>query len=229
MSARQNSNLYHIHVRLTLARRVDAQSVSRPAPALLCVSQLVKQADQLILGSEIDLNPAAFSLPDDADAGAKQKTQLFFGGAGVDVDRAAFTGSGGGFRCSAIFLTSVSVSRTERFRVITSRDNRSWSASADSVSRARACPIDSRPTATSAWTSGGQPQQTHVSSPPRRGPCRRRRRSTPGSARTRREPAIRHRFVDGVEILALDVLDERHLQQRALLSRRDVSHDDGDA
>ena len=86
----------------------------------------------------ISIRPA-FSLPDDPDAGAEQQPQLFLGGAGVDVDRRGFHGLGAAASAgSAIFLTSDSVSRTERFRVITSRDNRSWSASAGSVSSARA-------------------------------------------------------------------------------------------
>ena len=40
------------------------------------------------------------------------------------------------------------------------------------------------------------------------------------------EPAIGERFVDRVQILALDVLDERHLEQRLLLPARDVADDD---
>ena len=40
---------------------------------------------------------------------------------------------------------------------------------------------------------------------------------------------IRLRFVDRVEILALDVFDERHLEQRPLLSGDDFADDDRDA
>ena len=43
------------------------------------------------------------------------------------------------------------------------------------------------------------------------------------------EAAVGERLFDRVQVLALDVLDERHLEERLLLPRRDVAHDDRDA
>ena len=43
------------------------------------------------------------------------------------------------------------------------------------------------------------------------------------------EAAIGERFFDRVQILALDVFDQRHLEQRLLLARRDVADDDRNA
>ena len=40
------------------------------------------------------------------------------------------------------------------------------------------------------------------------------------------EPPVGERFVDRVQIFALDVFDQRHLEQRLLLPGRDVADDD---
>src|SRR5439155_14512442 len=40
------------------------------------------------------------------------------------------------------------------------------------------------------------------------------------------QAAVRLRFLDRIQVLALDVLDERHLEQRALLSRSYFADDD---
>ena len=40
------------------------------------------------------------------------------------------------------------------------------------------------------------------------------------------EAAVGERLFDRVQVLALDVFDQRHLEQRLLLARRDVAHDD---
>ncbi len=43
------------------------------------------------------------------------------------------------------------------------------------------------------------------------------------------EPPVGERFFDRIQVLALDVFDQRHLEQRSLLARRDVANDDRDA
>ena len=40
------------------------------------------------------------------------------------------------------------------------------------------------------------------------------------------QPLVRQRFVDRIEVLALDVLDERELEQLLVLAGRDLADDD---
>jgi hypothetical protein len=42
---------------------------------------------ELVLADEVDFDPASFSLPRDADAGAEREAQLLFGRTYVNVDR----------------------------------------------------------------------------------------------------------------------------------------------
>ena len=61
-------------------------------------------------------------MPDDADAGAEEELEALFGGARVDVDRLRWRRLLARRRAdSTIFLTSDSVSRTDRLRAMTSR------------------------------------------------------------------------------------------------------------
>src|ERR1700730_8603914 len=55
--------------------------------SLRTAGQLLVNPDELILGPEIDLDPAARTVADDADAGAEGEAQPVFRRARVDIDR----------------------------------------------------------------------------------------------------------------------------------------------
>ena len=109
---------------------------------------------------------------------------------------------------------------------MTSRAMRRCSASSASESSARAWPIDRRPDATSLRTSSGSFSSRRKLATVAR--------SLPTAAaivflrqlKLVGEPPIGERLFDRVQILALDVFDQRHLEQRLLLARRDVADDD---
>jgi hypothetical protein len=112
---------------------------------------------------------------------------------------------------AAIRLASASVSRTDNPREMTSRDASRCCRGSVSASSARGVPIVSARRELGAHFIG-QLQQPHVV-------CDRaaifadRGRDLIVRQPNRREPLIRSRFVDRVQILALNVLDERELQQ----------------
>ena len=113
-----------------------------------------------------------------------------------------------------------------RLRATTSRATRRWSPSSAGASSARACPIESAPDRDVRAHFLRQLQQPDVVGD------RRSILARPPSAISFLrelvlvgESAVRVRFFDRVQILALDVLDERHLEQRRS-SPGDVADDD---
>src|SRR5207237_7103903 len=42
------------------------------------------------------------------------------------------------------------------------------------------------------------------------------------------EPPVSERLLDGIQVLPLNVLDERHLEERPFLTVGDLAHGDGD-
>ena len=127
---------------------------------------------------------------------------------------------------SAAFLTSDSVSRTDRLRAMMSRATRRCSASSVRASNARAWPIDRRPVATSVRTSSGSFSRRRKFATDARSLPTARRDVLLLQLKLVGEPPVRERLFDRIQVLALDVLDERHLQQRSFLSRRDIANDD---
>ena len=99
-----------------------------------------------------------------------------------------------------------------------------WPPRRGAPSSARACPSLSSPVTTFARTRGGQLEQAERCWRSSCGPCRRARRASPACSRARLHEAIeRLGELDRVEVLALDVLDQRELERRL---RRDVLDDD---
>ena len=124
-----------------------------------------------------------------------------------------------GATASTIFFTADSVSRTDRFRATTSLATRRISASVPRASSARACPIVNRPDATSCRASSGSFRSRRTFATVAR--------SFPTAAamlflrqlEVVGESTVGERLVDRVQVLALNVLDQRHFEQRAFAVR----------
>ena len=98
---------------------------------------------------------------------------------------------------------------------------RRCAASSGSDTSARAWPIDSAPDATSLRTSTRQAQQPDVVGDRRAILADGRRNRLLRHRELLGQPSVGLRFFDGVEVLALDILDERDLEQ---LIVRHVAH-----
>ena len=124
-------------------------------------------------------------------------------------------------RAASAFLTSASVSRTERLFATTSRDDAQLRGFVGQRRAARARgPSTARPSRRCARTSCGQLQQPDVV-----GDRRAVLADGVGDLLLRQvelvgEPPVGERLFDRVEVLALDVLDERDREQPARRARR---------
>jgi hypothetical protein len=108
---------------------------------------------------------------------------------------------------------------------MTSRATRRWPASSATPSSARACPIDKRPLATSVANFLRQLEQPEVVGHRRAILPHRGGDSFLGHLEIGAEPLVGRRLVDGIEILALNVLDERHLQNLRVVACSHVLDD----
>ena len=173
-------------------------------------------------------------LANDPDTRAELHLQLVFRGASVHVGAgAAFAWRGVGApisRPSSADLTSASVSRTERPRVFTSRA--AWSCTASAGRRKQRPRVTHRERRRGdvVLDFGRQLEQPERVRDGRAILADRRGHRVLRQVEFVDETAIRFRLVDRVEVFALNVLDQRELEQRLRrLLGADVLEDHGDA
>ena len=144
---------------------------------------------QLVFRGEIDLDPPAFALADDADARAEREARAALPrrACGRPSRRLGLLG----WRRAWLLRISASVSRTESCCAMTSRARRAAARFVGEPSSARAWPIDSAAARDARRGLRAAASAAARSSRPTSDPCRPRRRSAPASAGTRRRAGDR--------------------------------------
>ena len=94
---------------------------------------------------------------------------------------------------------------------------------------ARACPIERRPEARSARTASGSSEQPQAVGHGRAVLADRLRDFLLREVELVHQAAVGGGLLDGVQVLALDVLDERHLEQAPFVGGGHIADDDRDA
>ena len=128
-----------------------------------------------------------------------------------------------GRRCAG--RTASSTARTDRPSVTIRWARASWKARSGVVSRARAWPAVSRPSATRRWTVGGSWNRRRVFEMAARLLPTAGGQLVVGEVEVLDELLVGGGLVQGVEVLALEVLDQRLLERRGVVDGADDGRD----